>query len=122
MFLVMLRDKYRVSGYSSAKDALERLEEVKPDLLLLDVRMTPISGPECLAAIRGRAGYENLPAIALTALARDEEKAALRATGFQAVVTKPILDQRRLESVIDFLLQNKQIQGETSLHEETSAA
>ena len=104
MLMVMLGDKYRVMGYSSAHEALGILDELNPDLLLLDVRMTPISGPECLGAIRTKAGYENLPAIALTALAREEEKNALRATGFQAVVTKPILNQRELETAIDSLL------------------
>ena len=122
MLVVMLGDKYRVSGYSCAKEALGTVEEFNPDLLLLDVRMSPMSGPECLAAIRAKAGYEGLPAIALTALARDEEKAALTAAGFQAVVTKPILDQRELEAVIDSLLQSARVSDERRLYDEASAA
>jgi CheY-like chemotaxis protein len=75
---------------------LTALEAAKPDLLLLDIGMTPIDGLQCLKAIRAMPGYGSIPAIALTAYARDAERKAFLAAGFQAVVTKPIIDHQEL--------------------------
>ena len=101
---VALSDKYQVSGCASGEEALRSLEQVKPDLLVLDVRMGPLDGVQCLEAIRGRPGYADIPAVALTALAGEVAKAELLAAGFQAVVEKPILDERDLHDTIDSLL------------------
>ena len=100
---VLLSAKYSVASCGSADEALGVLEEVTPDLLVLDIRMAPVDGLQCLAAIRGVPGYGRIPAIALTAFARDIEREAFLAAGFQAVVTKPILDHRQLEALIDAL-------------------
>ena len=101
---VILGERYAVAGCGSAGEALEILETFRPDLVVLDIRMTPVDGLQCLAEIRARPGYSDIPAIALTALARDVEKRRFLAGGFQAVVTKPILDHREVEAVIETLL------------------
>jgi CheY-like chemotaxis protein len=101
---IMLGDDYNVFTYASAAEALKVVQEVKPALLMLDVCMYPIDGIECLKAIRATDGNQSIPAIALTALARDVDKQALLAAGFQAVVTKPLLDQDALRSSLEELL------------------
>ena len=106
MLTVLLGEKYRVSSCGSAAEALTVLEASKPDVLVLDIRMTPVDGVQCLEAIRAMPGFSRTPAIALTALARDTEQQAFLAAGFQAVVTKPILDPRDLETPIDTLLKS----------------
>jgi len=120
---VALSDKYQVSGCASGEQALRSLEQVKPDLLVLDVRMGPIDGVQCLEAIRGRSGYADIPAVALTALAGEVTKAELLAAGFQAVVEKPILDEHELHDAIDSLLLLAMYEkGEPAPFGETSAA
>jgi CheY-like chemotaxis protein len=101
---VTLSEHYDVSGYGSAEEALAALDSVKPELLVLDIGMSPIDGLQCLEAIRARAGYERVPAVALTAFARDVERNAFLAAGFQAVVAKPIIDPGALVAAIDTLL------------------
>jgi CheY-like chemotaxis protein len=98
---VLLRDKYDVFSYGSCVEARRALVDVKPDLLLLDVRMAPIDGVQFLNDVRTRGGLHAIPAIAVTALAQESEKARLLAAGFQAVVTKPIFDFPELESLIE---------------------
>jgi CheY-like chemotaxis protein len=105
MLTVLLSDRYSVVGCASAGEALTALSESRPDLVMLDIRMSPVDGMDCLEAIRAVPGYENTPAVALTALAREADKQAFLAAGFQAVVTKPILDPRELETTIDRLLE-----------------
>jgi CheY-like chemotaxis protein len=102
----LLSERHSVSAHGSAAEALRALETVKPDLLVLDICMTPVDGVECLEAIRAVPGYSRIPAIALTAFARDVEREAFLGAGFQAVVTKPILDHRELMGYIDRLLQS----------------
>ena len=46
------------------------------------------------------------PAVALTAYARDVERKAFLAAGFQVVVTKPILDHQELFAAIAPLLRS----------------
>ena len=104
MLTMLLGEKYRVSSCGSAAEALAVLEASKPDVLVLDIRMTPVDGVQCLEAIRAIPRYSSTPAIALTACARQAEMQAFLAAGFQAVVTKPILDPRDLETSIDMLL------------------
>jgi CheY-like chemotaxis protein len=72
---------------------------------VLDIGMAPIDGVQCLQAIRARPGYARIPAIALTAFARDVERNAFLEAGFQAVVTKPILDHRAFLAAIEGLLE-----------------
>ena len=101
---VILGETYHVSSCRGATEALAALEGTRPDLLVLDIRMSPVDGLHCLKTIRARPGYERIPAIALTAFARDVERKAFLAAGFQAVVTKPVLDHRELLAVITSLL------------------
>lgn len=104
MLAIFLGRFFTVATCGSPAEALRALDTVKPDLLVLDIGMGPVDGLECLAAIRAVPGYERIPALALTAFARESDRKAFLAAGFQAVVTKPILDERRLAAVIDRLL------------------
>jgi CheY-like chemotaxis protein len=101
---VLLGQRYDVRSYSSAAEALGAIDTIRPNLLVLDIRMRGIDGVQCLQAIRARPGYATIPAIALTAFAREVERKSFLDAGFQAVVTKPILDERQLVTPIESLL------------------
>jgi CheY-like chemotaxis protein len=101
---VMLGETYCVSSYGSAAEALSALQTVSPDLLVLDIGMKPVDGLDCLRAIRAIKRYSRTPAIALTGYAREVDREEFLAGGFQAVVTKPILDYSDLEMLVDTLL------------------
>ena len=51
--------------------ALDIVGDFAPDLLLCDVQMPGLTGPETLAEIRKMPGYENIPAVFLTARLTD---------------------------------------------------
>jgi CheY-like chemotaxis protein len=98
---LILSARYTVASFESAAEALAALDDARPDVLVLDIGMAPIDGLQCLQQIRARSGYAGIPAIALTAFARDVDREAFLAAGFQAVVTKPVLDDQQLVGVID---------------------
>jgi CheY-like chemotaxis protein len=114
---VILSEAYEVVSCASAAEALMALDAVKPDLLLLDIRMSPVDGLQCLEAVRALPEYSSTPAIALTAFARDAEKAAFVAAGFQAVVTKPILDPGELVAVVGTWLRSAARGDATPTHQ-----
>lgn len=76
---------------------------VNPDLLLVDVRMSPMNGLDFLRQVRFLDGFFRIPAIAITALAYEAEKQACLEAGFRGVVTKPI-DLLQLEATVATLL------------------
>jgi CheY-like chemotaxis protein len=97
---IMLRSRYDVVTCQSGADAIAMVDEVDPDLLVLDIGMSPMDGIACLEAIRAMPRHARTPAIALTAFARDAEQQAFLGAGFQSVITKPILDERLLELTV----------------------
>ncbi len=76
----------------SASEALERFGEARPDLLLCDLSLPGGDGYGLLRRIRGlgpaRGG--DVPAVALTALASDEDRRRSADSGFQLHLAKPI--------------------------------
>ncbi|WP_157069274.1 response regulator [Sandaracinus amylolyticus] len=88
-----------VQTASSAAAALALLETSVPDLMVSDVSMPNLDGYGLMRAVRARLGAKWVPAIALTAHARDEDRWEALAAGFQVHVPKP-LDIDELLSVI----------------------
>jgi len=102
---IFLSEKYRVTGYRSPTEALAAADDIRPDALVLDIGMAPLDGVQCLAAIRARPLHAKTPAVAVTAFARDCERQAFMAAGFQAVVAKPLIDHATLIRAIDSVLE-----------------
>ena len=83
----------RVSTAASAAEALTLLETSKPDVLLSDIGMPNEDGYTLIREVRAREALEKLnhiPAIALTAYARVEDRVRALKAGFQVHVPKPI--------------------------------
>jgi len=82
----------QVHACDSAAAALEALGAFKPDVLLSDIAMPQASGYDLIRSVRNLsdATQRALPAIALTAFARSEDRARVLAAGFQAHLAKPV--------------------------------
>jgi signal transduction histidine kinase/DNA-binding response OmpR family regulator len=83
-----------VRGAGSVSDAMETLggKGFRPDLILSDIAMPGEDGYVLIGRLRRRPAGEggDLPAVALTAYARDEDRARALAAGFDAHLAKPI--------------------------------
>jgi two-component system cell cycle response regulator DivK len=84
----------------SADEALAQLGKVKPDLLLLDIRLGDGSGLDVISAVRADHSYDDVPAVAITAQAMKGDEKRFLAAGFDGYLSKP-LDTRRLPDVVD---------------------
>jgi CheY-like chemotaxis protein len=84
----------RIGGWnarvaSSGAEALAMAREQRPDLVLLDVMMPELDGPETLRRLRAMPGRSDVPVIFLTAKAMAHDDVRLRGLGAVGVLTKP---------------------------------
>jgi CheY-like chemotaxis protein len=77
-----------VFAAGSAAEALAMLEREKPDLLVSDIGMPVMDGFDLLRCARAQ-GFR-MPAIALTAFARSEDRTRALRAGFLVHVSKPV--------------------------------
>jgi hypothetical protein len=81
----------RVSEAAGADEALAHIGQLAPDLLISDIGMAKQHGYQLIRTLRA-GGYpaEHLPAIALTAFSRPEDRDDAIQAGFQVHLTKPV--------------------------------
>jgi len=87
---------YAVRGAANGAEALEAISRERPDIVLLDMMMPVMSGPEFLAAIHRDPRFRDLPILVVTAWPAD----AASLEGTRAVLAKP-LDLGQLVRTID---------------------
>lgn len=87
----------RVAG--SVEEALASLETFVPDVILSDIGMPDHDGYEFIRLVRANKKLKNIPAAALTALARAEDRSRAINAGFQTHIAKPV-DSRELLAVV----------------------
>jgi CheY-like chemotaxis protein len=98
----------RVFAASTAAEALELLATETIDVLISDVGMPDVDGYELLKQVRGLGGNAaRVPAIALTAYARELDRNRALQAGFDAHVAKPVAPAVLLRAVADGLSARK---------------
>jgi PAS domain S-box-containing protein len=79
-----------VTSFASAEDALAGLKTVKPTVLVCDVGMPKMDGYQLIRKLRAEESRsERIPALALTAFARAEDRKRSLIAGYQAHLAKP---------------------------------
>ena len=82
----------KVTTSKSAATALKRIAEVKPDVLVVDLGMPEMDGFELIARLRQSTNQtiRRIPAAALTAFARSEDRTKALRSGFEMHLAKPV--------------------------------
>jgi two-component system OmpR family response regulator len=80
---------FQVLHFLSGQEAIEALPEFAPQLVLLDVMMPGMDGPETLRRIREMPQGRDLPAIFMTAKAQLHQQEEYVAMGALGVIVKP---------------------------------
>jgi two-component system cell cycle response regulator DivK len=100
---VLEAEGFRVILASGAAEALQVLQHEKPQLILIDVSMPEVDGYTLTRQIKGLAGFERVPIIALTAnVMRGEKERALQA-GCDGYIPKPVDIDMLTQQIESFL-------------------
>ena len=73
----------------NGKEALERLEEFEPHIILMDRRMPVMSGEETVKAIIKQYGSDRFKIVAITAAAFDHQREKFKLLGYDDYIVKP---------------------------------
>ena len=84
----ILRSEYELVWARDGVEAIEKFNEFKPDLVLMDLRMPRLGGLAATARIRET--DKRVPIIALTAFAFESDKAKTMEAGCTDFLAKPI--------------------------------
>jgi PAS domain S-box-containing protein len=95
--LAMVRDALESAGAHvdtalAAEEAIHLIESTPPDVLLADIGLPGMDGLELIRRVRqsGNSRTQRLPAAAISAYARNEDRDEALASGFQLHVPKPV--------------------------------
>jgi twitching motility two-component system response regulator PilH len=94
--LMFLSDMLQKNGYAvktaeNADDAMRRLEEERPDLILMDVVMPGQNGFQLTRAIARNPKYENLPIILCTSKNQETDRVWGMRQGARDYIVKPVV-------------------------------
>lgn len=94
------RYKFNVDTASGGQQALDKIAEKKPDVVLLDLMMPNIDGYEVLRRLRLSAETKHLPVIILSALNSDADIIKGFKAGANDFVTKPIIMDKLIKAIL----------------------
>ncbi|MFW5665352.1 MAG: response regulator, partial [Coleofasciculus sp.] len=103
-FLIAILEQYGAitTATASATEALERLQQMNYDLLLSDIGMPGENGYSLIRRIRALPSAQGgqIPAVAVTAYAREEDRIEALSAGFQMHISKPIEPRQLLKVIV----------------------
>ncbi|MHB8785458.1 MAG: response regulator [Thauera sp.] len=88
--LLLQRMGWTVEDFPSAIPMLERLGQIQPAFMLLDISMPDMGGEEACRRVRSNPAWEDVRIIAYTAHALEDERQRYLVSGFDDIVTKPV--------------------------------
>lgn len=89
-------DNFEVQAADNGKDGIQLVRQFSPDIILLDIQMPEMDGPEALAEIRSQDWGRDVPVIILTNLGEEEAPKNLRALGIHSYIVKADLTPRQV--------------------------
>lgn len=98
--LILTRHGYTVHGALGGQIGLEKVKEIKPDLVLLDLMMPEMDGWQVFQSMRVDDEISEIPVIILTAKAQSIDKVlGLHIAKVNDYVTKPFTPQDLISAV-----------------------
>ena len=88
---IVLQSKgYKVMEATDAVEAIARLEDTVPHLILMDIALPGQSGEDLTRRIKANLAWVNIPIIALTAAAMSGDRERILKAGCDDYLSKPI--------------------------------
>ena len=99
----MLKDTLSKNGYTDlyeavdGADAVEKYDELKPDLVIMDITMPNMDGLEALKAIRAKDGNANV--VMCSAMGQEAMVVEAVQAGIKDFIVKPFKEDRLMKAV-----------------------
>lgn len=101
----MYRIKFEAEGYTvetaeNGKLGLALIEEMKPDIILLDLMMPEMGGEEMLTKLRATSWGANIKVIILTNMGESEAPENIKALKIEAFILKANMTPRQVAELV----------------------
>ncbi len=104
---MLTRAGYQVVTATDGVDALEKLEECSPDVMLLDIEMPRMDGFALARELRRDPRTQNLPIIMITSRTADKHRDYAMQLGVNTYLGKPYQEDELLQNIADFVAVHK---------------
>ncbi|MCF7986794.1 MAG: phosphate regulon transcriptional regulator PhoB [Methylovulum sp.] len=111
LMMVLEQAGFKSIAAADAEEAQKVLEEISPDLILLDWMLPGISGVEWARRLKKEPAYRDWPIIVLTARGEEEDKVRGLEIGADDYVTKPFSPKELVARIRAVLRRSGKIQG-----------
>lgn len=112
---MLSRFNFRIRTAANGIEALQKVAEEKPDLILLDILMPQMDGFEVLRRLRSDPATADLRVVILSALNTTEDIVKGFNLGANDFITKPIIMEKLISSVSDQLRLSRKGTSDPSL-------
>ena len=102
-----LFNEARIFEFFNGIDAVEQFENIKPDIVFMDIQMPIMNGYEATRAIRNFESGKNIPIIAVTAGVEKDEKIKCIEAGMNDYISKPITKGIIEKTIIKWMVEPK---------------
>lgn len=106
-----LRDEFETMVAGDGVAASRLLDQTVPDLVVLDVRLPCLSGPELCQMIRSSARLSRTPILVVTGFPESTEAGLMRDMGVDRILAKPVTARRLLATVREILSASPRARG-----------
>lgn len=93
------REGLAVSTHTDGDGCVERIQSLKPDLVILDMMLPNRSGMQILEDLRAMDDFIHLPVLMLTAKGQKKDRAAAEDAGVSLFMTKPFANKEIIQNV-----------------------
>jgi len=115
LMMVLEQAGYKSTAVADAEEAQKALEDITPDLVLLDWMLPGISGIEWARRLKKEPIHRDLPIIVLTARGEEEDKVRGLEIGADDYVTKPFSPKELVARIRAVLRRSGKIQGSAQI-------
>lgn len=88
---------------SNGKDALEKLKDIRPDLIFVDYEMPVMNGLQFIKNLKNEENYKNIPIVLVSAFIDDDLLRIINDTGVNKILKKPFTREDILSIANEFL-------------------
>ncbi len=103
---LLSRENYQVLTAKDGVDALEQLQDLRPDVMLVDVEMPRMDGFDLTRNVRGDEKLKGIPIIMITSRTADKHRNYAMEIGVNVFLGKPYQEEELLEQIA-YLIKNR---------------